>query len=43
MKYHKVFRRNETAKKIEENVRLNLLNRNFEAEHINQKWSTDKK
>ena len=41
VKYHKVFKTNMNQKKIEENVRPNLLKRNFNAERINQKWSTD--
>ena len=41
VKYHKVFRKNMAAKVIEENVKPNLLKRNFYCEHINQKWSTD--
>ena len=41
VKYHKVFRKNNNAKRVEENVRPNLLKRNFNAERINQKWSTD--
>lgn len=41
VKYHKIFRKNVNQKKIEENVKPNLLKRNFNAERINQKWSTD--
>ena len=41
VKYHKVFRTNQNKKRIEENVKPNLVKRNFNAEHINQKWSTD--
>jgi transposase InsO family protein len=41
VKYHKVFRKNMIAKRIEENVRPNLLKRNFYAEAPNQKWVTD--
>ena len=41
VKYHRVFRKNLVAKKTEENVRPNIINRNFNAEHINQKWATD--
>ena len=41
VRYHKVFRTNMNAKKIEENVKPNLLKRNFKAETPNQKWSTD--
>lgn len=41
VKYHKVFRKNMNQKRIESNVRPNLLKRDFNAENINQKWSTD--
>ena len=41
VKYHKVFRTNQNKKRIEENVKPNLLQRNFDAEYTNQKWSTD--
>ena len=41
VKYHKVFRKNMNAKRIEENVKPNLLKRNFYAEVPNQKWVTD--
>lgn len=41
VKYHKVFRANMNQKRIEENVKSNLLKRNSKCEHINQKWSTD--
>ena len=41
VRYHKVFRKNMNAKRIEENVKANLLKRNFNAETPNQKWSTD--
>ena len=41
VRYHKVFKTNMNAKRIEENVRPNLLKRNFYAEAPNQKWSTD--
>ncbi len=41
VKYHKVFRKNMNAKRIEENVKPNLLKRNFYAEAPNQKWVTD--
>ena len=41
VKYHKVFKTNMGAKRIEENVKPNLLKRNFYAERPNQKWSTD--
>ena len=41
VEYHKVFRKNMNAKRIEENVKPNLLKRNFYAEVPNQKWVTD--
>ena len=41
VRYHKVFKTNLLAKRLEENVRPNLLKRNFVAEISNQKWSTD--
>ena len=41
VKYHKVFKKNMNQRRIEENVRPNLLNRNFNANRLNQKWSTD--
>ncbi len=41
VRYYKVFKKNMNAKRIEENVRPNLLKRNFNAEKTNQKWSTD--
>ena len=41
VRYHKVFRTNINAKKVEENVKPNLLKRNFKAEVPNEKWSTD--
>ena len=41
VRYHNVFKKNMNAKKIEENVKPNLLKRNFNAEVPNQKWSTD--
>ena len=41
VRYHKVFRTNQNKKRIEENVKPNLLQRNFDAEYTNQKWSTD--
>lgn len=41
VKYHKIFRKNMNAKRIEENVKPNLLKRNFYAEVPNQKWVTD--
>ena len=41
VRYHKVFKINMNAKRIEENVKQNLLKRNFKADRPNQKWSTD--
>ena len=41
VRYHKVFRKNMNKKRIEENVKPNLLKRDFNAEAPNQKWSTD--
>jgi transposase InsO family protein len=41
VRYHKVFRTNANQKRIEENVKPNLINRDFNAEYINQKWVTD--
>lgn len=41
VRYHKILRRNPQKEMIQQNVRSNLLKRNFFAEAINQKWSTD--
>lgn len=41
VKYHKVFRKNINKKRLEENVKPNLIKRNFKADRPNQKWSTD--
>ena len=41
VRYHNVFKTNMNAKRIEENVKQNLLKRNFKADRPNQKWSTD--
>ena len=41
VRYHNVFITNQNKKRIEENVKPNLLQRNFDAEYTNQKWSTD--
>lgn len=41
VRYHKVFKTNLVAKRLEENVKPNLLKRNFTSEFPNQKWSTD--
>lgn len=41
VRYYKVFKTNLVAKRLEENVKPNLLKRNFTAEFPNQKWSTD--
>lgn len=41
VKYHKVFRKNINKARLEENVKPNLIKRNFKADKPNQKWSTD--
>lgn len=41
VRYHKVFKKNTNKDRLEENVRPNLLKRNFYADKPNQKWSTD--
>ena len=41
VRYHKVFRKNLMQRKIEANVKPNLLKREFNASYINQKWVTD--
>lgn len=41
VRYYRVFKPNLNAKRIEENVKPNLIKRNFNANQINQKWSTD--
>lgn len=41
VRYHKVFKKNTNRDRLEENVRPNLLKRNFYADKPNQKWSTD--
>lgn len=41
VKYHKVFRKNINKVRLEENVKPNLIKRNFKADKPNQKWSTD--
>lgn len=41
VKYHKVFRKNTNKARLEENVKPNLIKRNFKADKPNQKWSTD--
>ena len=41
VRYHKILRKNTQKEKIEQNIRPNLLKRNFYAEFPNQKWSTD--
>lgn len=41
VRYHKVFKKNVYKEIVEENVRPNLLKRNFYANKPNQKWSTD--
>lgn len=41
VRYHKVFRKNMNQQRIDENVRPNLVKRNFNPTHVNQIWSTD--
>ncbi len=41
VRYYKVFKKNSVKKTLEENVKPNLIKRDFKAEYINQKWSTD--
>lgn len=41
VKYHKIFRKNQNRKRLEENVRPNLIKRIFNVDRINQVWSTD--
>ena len=41
VRYHKVFRTNQNKKRLEENVKPNLVKRNFVANKQNQIWSTD--
>ena len=41
VRYHKAFRTNQNKKRLEENVRPNLVKRNFVANKQNQIWSTD--
>lgn len=41
VRYHKVFKKNTNKDRLEDNVRPNLLKRNFYADKPNQKWSTD--
>jgi len=41
VRYHRVFKINHIKKRLEENVKPNLMKRNFYAEVSNQKWSTD--
>lgn len=41
VKYYKVFRKNTNKARLEENVKPNLIKRNFKADKPNQKWSTD--
>ena len=41
VRYHKIFKTNLVAKRLEVNIKPNLLKRNFTAEFPNQKWSTD--
>jgi len=41
VKYHKVYKIKYNKKRIEENVKPNLIKRDFYADEINKKWSTD--
>ena len=41
VRYHKILRKNLQKQRVEENIRPNILKRNFYAEAPNQKWSTD--
>lgn len=41
VRYNKVYKVNANKKRIEENVKSNLIQRNFKATKKNQKWSTD--
>ena len=41
VRYYKVFRKNKNKKRLEENVKPNLVKRNFIANKLNQIWSTD--
>ena len=41
VRYHKVFRTNQNKKRLEENVKPNLVKRNFVTNKQNQIWSTD--
>ena len=41
VRYHKVFKSHKNKQRFEENVKPNLIKRNFKAEEPNQKWSTD--
>ncbi len=41
VRYHKVFKLHKNKQRFEENVKPNLIKRNFKAEEPNQKWSTD--
>ncbi len=41
VRYKDIFKTNWVKKHIEENVKPNLLKRNFEANKLNQKWVTD--
>ena len=34
-------KKGQNQKRIDENVKPNLIKRNFDAEYVNQKWSTD--
>ena len=41
VRYYKVFRKNQNKKRLEENVKPNLVKRIFIANKLNQIWSTD--
>ena len=41
VRYKDIFKKSSTRKKLEQNVKPNLLNKNFTATKLNQKWSTD--
>jgi Transposase and inactivated derivatives len=41
VRYKDVYKTNYQKKRIEQNVKPNLLKRNFKATKVNQKWSTD--
>lgn len=41
VKYKNIFKKGYVRKKLEQNVKPNLLNKDFKATKLNQKWSTD--